>query len=545
MSSEKAPDARQILELIETVLDAIEQMHLACVDVNDELFNSLSADVMSACQSLMYYTQDISKTESLFLASESILYSLERIILSYKSGNSNCSHKIEFELYPLTQTFYMNFYFFEIASLDDELQKQYKEHDRFLLGGNAYIDKAEETGDYKYELSIIVLGYNKLEYTMLCVKSLLKYIPSDLNYELILLNHGSSDGTKEFFEETAPNKQLDILRNGGGIGCVERIIEGKYCLAISNDVLVTESAIENMLACVKSDKDIAYVVPATSSVSNLQTIAEKFDGIDEMYAFASKNNIQNPLKWEQRNRLINPISMYPAKYLISSNGILASTYMLSNNSYLFPDDLTSHLIRKQGKKLILAKDAYCFHFGSVTLGDENTTKFFKNGRNNYLNEFGYDPWGKGACYDLDFFKSLNLQQHNNAKILGVSSGLGANPLKIKTALRELGSNDIKLFLTSDDEQFKIDYETFTDPCYVNITEASKFSSAFKDEMFDYILVETDIEPSEVSIYFKRLLKNGRLCILNKKSENDIFLKNNKPINTIKTKHGIWYCYIAS
>jgi len=542
MSNENAPDVQQILELIETVLDAIEQMHLACADVNDELFDSLSTDVMSACQSLMYYTQNFSKVESLFLASESITYSLERIILSYKSDKSKCSHKIEFELYPLTQTFYMDFYFFEIASLDEELLKKYKEHDRFMLGGNTYIDKAEETGDYKYELSIYVIGYNKLEYTMLCVKSLLEHIPNDLNYELILVNHGSSDGTKEFFEEIAPDKQLDILRNGGGVGCVSRIMEGKYCLAISNDVLITERAIENLLACVKSDNDIAYAVPATSAVSNLQTIPEKFDGIDEMYIFASKNNIQNPLKWEQRNRLVDPIVMFPAKYYISSNGILTPTYKLPGNLYLFPDDLTSHLSRKLGKKLILAKDAYCFHFGSITLGDVSTTEFLNNGRKTYFNEFGYDPWGKGSCYDLDFFKSLNLQQHHNAKILGVSPGLGANPLKIKTALRELGSNDVKLFIISEEERFRVDYETYTDPCYVDITEVSKFSSAFKDEMFDYIIVETDIEPSEVSAYLKRLQKNGRLCVLNKKPENNMILKNNKPISTIETKHGTWYCY---
>ena len=115
---------------------------------------------------------------------------------------------------------------------------------------------------------MIVLGYNKLEYTKLCVENLLKYIPDNINYELILINHGSTDNTKMYFEQIAPTKQLDILKNGGSPTASIRIVEGKYTMSISNDVIVTKNAIENMIRCIESDDNIAWVVPSTPNMCN-------------------------------------------------------------------------------------------------------------------------------------------------------------------------------------------------------------------------------------------------------------------------------------
>ncbi len=129
--------------------------------------------------------------------------------------------------------------------------KFYYENEMIPLGINMYIENSIENDNYKYEVSIIVVGYNKLEYTKLCIESLLRYLPVDLNYELILVNHGSSDGTKEYFESLSPTKQLDFKYNGGAGYIATRVVEGKYTIGISNDVLITENSIQNMLECIK------------------------------------------------------------------------------------------------------------------------------------------------------------------------------------------------------------------------------------------------------------------------------------------------------
>lgn len=181
--------------------------------------------------------------------------------------------------------------------------------DKNRLFGNACIDEAVQTGKYKYELSIILGGYNKLDYIKQCVESLLRNIPEGLNYELILLNHGCSDGTKEYFESICPHKQLDIAVNGGGLGAISRIMEGEFGLGISNDTIITPGAIENLLVCIRSNPKVGWAVPATPNISNFQTIPAQYNTQEELDDFARRNNRLGPCRWEQRVRLCNPITM--------------------------------------------------------------------------------------------------------------------------------------------------------------------------------------------------------------------------------------------
>jgi GT2 family glycosyltransferase len=549
VKNKQLPDAMQILDLINTVQDATIQMHYACLNGDCESFESLSEDIKLAFQSFMPSIQVNSRIQTLYLACESIADSLERIIILHTANPLKCAQKIEFELLPLLRTFYSNFYFYEIASFDDGLLQQYMEYDRFLLGANTYIADAEEAGSYKYELSIVIIGYNKLDYTKKCVESLLKYIPEGLSYELILLNHGSTDGTKEFFEGVAPDKQLDIFRNGGGIEAVSKIIEGKYFLIISNDVLVTENAVENLLACVKSDPLIAYVVPTTSNVSNYQSIETNAVTSEDMYLFAAQNNKLNPLRWEQRCRLCNPICIFPSNLILSSKGIVPDTYKMSEDEFLFPDDKLSFLVRKCGLKLILANDSYCYHFGSVTLKEQGhgTDDYLLNGRITFKKAFGIDPWGKGFCHDPALFKGLNITKRNNAKILGVSPGMGSNPLKAKAMLREQGSINIKIFLATDEENLQVDYETYTEPDFIEIVPVSEFTSVFREEMFDYIFVETAIGHDDIDTFIKRLLPDGKLSIWYSDPEASEIPINKATPEIIPTRlyqSGVWHIYRA-
>ena len=53
-------------------------------------------------------------------------------------------------------------------------------------------------------VSIIIPCFNAVEYTKQCMESVL--IHTNVNYELILINNGSTDGTKEYFEILFANR---------------------------------------------------------------------------------------------------------------------------------------------------------------------------------------------------------------------------------------------------------------------------------------------------------------------------------------------------
>ena len=73
-------------------------------------------------------------------------------------------HKTEFELIPFVNDMYAEYYFWTCVYPFREKWEDYYKNEMPLLMGNPYMVQAKEDGVYKYDLSICVLAYNKLEY---------------------------------------------------------------------------------------------------------------------------------------------------------------------------------------------------------------------------------------------------------------------------------------------------------------------------------------------------------------------------------------------
>lgn len=496
-------ESKALLSQIEGLLTELEALQSLLKNKNDEAFESKGHSLLDLLQDVYEKVSHIKeKIPSLAapIMCECIIESLKYVLSLARQHPQKAEKKIEFEVIPLTEELYTHCYFKIYVGEDKSRKRQFLTLEKPKFYRNKYLEKAKETGEYTYELSIIVVAYNKLEVTKLCVESLLKYVPKDLNYELILLNHGSVDGTKEYFESIAPTKQLDLYKNGGGMHAVHRIVEGKYQLIISNDVLVTENAISNMLACIKSDEKIKWVVPATPNISNLQSITANYTNLEEMYAFAKANNVLDPRRWEQRARLCDPIAMSENVW-----DILTQTPYFDNwLGFSFPDDRTSLALRRKGYQMMLAKDAYCYHFGSLTLKSEideyksdegggGSYNFYLEGRKKFEKECGIDPWGVGFCWSFELISLLPWERKEEMHILGINCGIGSNPLKVKTYLKELGkSDDAVLYNVTDDLRYMRDLQGVSDKVqYVH--QLKQLPKVLQGMKFDYIIFEDRLE----------------------------------------------------
>ncbi len=519
----------KILEMIDTLIEASKYLCRFVNDSNYVEFQNVSLEMNNMLKSIYKTLCKIKKEEDIVnvdLICESVMFSLNRIRILSKSRSEKTLSKLEFELVPLLQEMYSQFYFWSYIYGDKDRVNEYYRNEMLNLCSNKYIDLSEKKGKYKYDLSIVVIGYNKLEYTKQCIENLLNYVQCNIKYELILVNHGSEDGTKEYFEFISPTKQLDIFRNGGGIAAVSRIIEGKYTLSISNDVIITKNCIENMIRCIKSDENIAWVVPSTPNVSNFQTIEGKYSNIEEMHNFAEKNNISNIYRWEQRSKLCNPIDLAKSSAFYSSKGINFWGHVCGKNQFSFPDDKISYLLRRNGYKMVLAKDAYCYHFGSVTLKeeivnckDEKTNKniFYEQGRAEFKEAFGIDPWGTGFCWDPQLFAYLPCNDTDHVDILGVNCGIGSNPLKIRESIKENVHNlDAVIYNVTDEQCYVEDLKGVSDIAqYVESIE--NLPEALDNTDFKYIVLESNLEkykePTTIVEKLKqRLKKEGILAV---------------------------------
>lgn len=523
---QKKPE--ELLEGMNQSLDILYDAMNTEKNVSEKVNNAFLDQCLNALTTYEKNEKGKRKIPNLKQEIESVTAALENV-RSLVNGDMDCAlKKIRYELIPLTENMRMDFHYYTWIYYDEEKRDAYPKGEMKKYFRNPYMEEAKRTGKYKYDVSIVIIGYNKLEYTKLCVESLLRYKPQNFSYELILLNHGSTDGTKEYFESIKPDKQLDVAVNGGGANALYTIMEGKYALTISNDIILTRNAVDNLYKCITSDEKIAWVVPTTPNVSNLQTIPANYENMEEMFAFAEKNNISSEQRWEERVRLCNPIDIYRSDLLFQH--VFGRKHLIP--AVPFPDDKMSMFYRRAGYKLILAKDAYCYHFGSVTLGEENRnnqTRMYTKGRIDFIKDYGMDPWGYGFCYAPELFRKFQPDKLGEVNIMGVNSGLGSNILKIKELLKEnVDNRDVWMTGVSFSMMNKEDLESICEEAV--ITENWDYFKEESKRKYDYILLENEVD--------KKCLESLEYILKWRKKDGVLILRveDNAIVNAILRKY---------
>lgn len=531
----------QVKDLIDTLIEAGQYMSHLVEKKNYKTVYTIADDMICILEEIYSYSIELKEKYPYISSSASCknaIASIKKIVQYLNTRSLYLSNKINFELLPILEDFKYDFYFFTEIFGDKEREKVHYENEAILMLGNHYIDKSMITNEYKYDISICVLAYNKIEYTKMCIESILRYTPKDINYELILIDNGSNDGTLEYFESLAPTKIFRLEENNLNIvvGATARIFEGRYILSISNDVIVTENYLDNLITCMEEQTDVGMIVPTTPNVSNYQAINAEYNTLEEMHKFAKKHNTSKPELWEERVRLCNPLTFVRADIFCSSLGVsVVDKYFVYAE---FSDDALALRIRRAGYKLILAKDCYCYHFGSVTLNESRVKdNTLKKSRQLFIDRYGVDAWSTGFCYDMNLVNSLNIKLLDKITILGINSGFGSNPVKIKSLCREYGNTNIELFFETNDERYIPDLKCFSNNVR-NIIEQEKYNNKF-----DYIILEDNSmnylrSDKKLAELKERLTANGVLCIYILTSQLNVANKL-KPNKIITGKDGSW------
>ena len=209
--------------------------------------------------------------------------------------------------------------------------------------------------------SIIILSYNTLELTRMCLESIRAHTPE--KYEIIVVDNASADGSLEYLREQADVRLIENKENMGfPKGCNQglALAEGDSLLLLNSDTVVTEHWLENLKKGLYSDEKVGAVSCLASSASNGQQITVAY-GTDmaAMQAFAAGFNHSDPAKWEERAHLVGFCYLFKrAVYEII--GGLDERFTPGN----FEDNDYSLRILEAGFSLLLLKDTFIHHWGS-------------------------------------------------------------------------------------------------------------------------------------------------------------------------------------
>lgn len=98
------------------------------------------------------------------------------------------------------------------------------------------------------DVSIIIINYNTKELTTNCISSIYRHT-YNISYEIIVVDNGSCDGSKEFFEKSTNLKYIYSEKNlgfGKANNLGARYASGKYLLLLNSDTLLIENSIVDL-----------------------------------------------------------------------------------------------------------------------------------------------------------------------------------------------------------------------------------------------------------------------------------------------------------
>ncbi|MCM3629006.1 glycosyltransferase family 2 protein [Paenibacillus glycanilyticus] len=218
--------------------------------------------------------------------------------------------------------------------------------------------------------SIIIPSYNQVNYLRGCIDSIIDN--TEQPHEIIVVDNASTDGTAEYLEQLDGQVRFRVLdQNYGFAGAVNMglmMAKGTTMLILNNDTLVTDNWLGNLLICLHSDPTIGMVGPVTNYISGDQQIKVPYEKIDDMPEFARLNNISDPKRWERTDRLPGFCLLF-RRELWERIGFLDEGFEFGN----YEDDDYNIRTRLLGYSLVIARDSFIHHFGSVSikaLGDQ-------------------------------------------------------------------------------------------------------------------------------------------------------------------------------
>jgi GT2 family glycosyltransferase/glycosyltransferase involved in cell wall biosynthesis len=234
--------------------------------------------------------------------------------------------------------------------------------------------------------SIIIVTYNNVEYTRLCLKSIFERTIYP-NFEVIVVDNASADGTPEFLNEfEAEHENIRIIYNASNDGFARANnlgiaqATGDYIVLLNNDTIVTRVWLSKLLDHLV-DQQVGLVGSVTNGVSNEAYVEMQFTDTDGLDVFASK------LARERANILtpIKVLAMYCVagrKDVFQQIGPLDEQFGIG----MFEDDDYSLRIRQAGYRIAVAEDVFIHHFGRSgfkILGDELYLALFEENRRKF------------------------------------------------------------------------------------------------------------------------------------------------------------------
>jgi GT2 family glycosyltransferase/SAM-dependent methyltransferase len=247
--------------------------------------------------------------------------------------------------------------------------------------------------------SLVILTLNQLPVTKLCLESVLKHTS---DYELILIDNGSTDGTVAYLEAFAARHDfVKLVKNAsnrgfaGGCNQGMALATGEFIVLLNNDTVVSEGWLEGLIRASSLER-VGMVGPRTNQISGPQIVdrvtydVRTLDGFEDFarnWREANRGTV-----WETV-RVVGFCALIKRE-VIDRIGGLDAGFGRGN----FEDDDFSLRVRIAGYRSIVTDEVFIHHFGSVTFHGEkvNFDHLLEENWSRFKNKWGLPPEARVA-----------------------------------------------------------------------------------------------------------------------------------------------------
>ena len=287
--------------------------------------------------------------------------------------------------------------------------------------------------DSSWRVSVIVVTHNGLVFSKLALGALLENTRYP-NYEVIVVDNGSTDGTTDLLRELAQrNSHVRVLFNKHNAGFAAAnnqglaAATGDVLVLLNNDAIVPPHWLGRLLPHLAYQK-VGLLCPVTNRIGNEAEIETTYRTYGEFLAFAHTRS----QTYEKRSFKLSMAAMFclaMRRDTFQKLGLLDEQFGLG----LFEDDDYSARARAAGLQIICAENVFVHHFSEASFGALAATgeyaRLFELNRQRFEAKWGIEWQRKPPRTSAEYQKltgrireTVQARVPSNSTVLVVSKG---------------------------------------------------------------------------------------------------------------------------